>query len=194
MKITFYKNDFEYDHSSTSYDFFSVEGKLSKTTKEFAKTFSSRADVRGSTASYIWHGEYDGLSGKNQDELLSAGYHLMISEGYGWWTFKISIPFDQGLFEDLGHFDMRGEEDLGIDIGRHKEHIIISIYTRVEPTESEEIGDELEIARGEIMNKNYRFLYEILEFYEGDELEEIPKELIGEDTEAGGLINVLEHV
>lgn len=55
MKIIFYKNDFEYDHSTTSYDFFSVEGKLSKSVKEFTEKFSSRAKVRGSTASYIWH-------------------------------------------------------------------------------------------------------------------------------------------
>lgn len=194
MKIIFCKNDFEYDHSSTSYDFFSVEGKLSKSTKEFAETFSSRAKVRGSTASYIWHGEYDGLSSQNQNELLSAGYHLMVRESYGWWTFKISIPFDNGLFEDLQHFEMRGEEDLGINVERYKEYIIISIYAFLGVIESEELEDDLEIARKEIMNKNYRFLYELLEFYEGDDLEEIPKELIGDHTEVEDLIGALEHV
>lgn len=195
MKIIFYKNDFEYDHSSTSYDFFSVEGKLSESAKELAETFSSRAKVRGKTASYIWHGDYDGLSDENQDKLLSMGYHLMVSESYSWWTFKISIPFDKGSFEDLKHFEMRGEEDLGIDIGRYKEHIIISIYAHLaEVVEPKEMKDGLEIARKEIMNKNYRSLYEILEFYEADELEEIPKELIGKHTDAEELIDALEHV
>ncbi len=195
MKIIFYKNDFEYDHSATSYDFFSVEGKLSKSVKEFAETFSSRAKVRGGTASYIWHGEYDGLSTKNQNELLSSGYHLMVRESYDWWRFKISIPFDNDLFEDLRHFEMRGEEDLGIDIGRYKDHIIISIYAHLEAVRDVlRYKDELEIARKEIMNKNYRFLYEVLEFYEADELEEIPKELIGEETKADMLIGALEHV
>jgi len=194
MKIIFYKNDFEYDHSATSYDFFAVEGKVSSSTKEFARTFSSRADVKGNTASYIWHGEYDGLSTKNQNELLSQGYHLMIKESYDWWTFKISIPFNQDSFEDLQHFEMRGEEDLGVDIERYKEYIIISIYARLEAIGYQQhYEDELEIARKEIIDKNYRFLYEVLEFYNAD-IEDIPKELIGEQTEAEYFIGSLEHV
>lgn len=194
MKIIFYKNDFEYDHSSTSYDFFAVEGKLTKPTKEFARKFSSRAEVRGSTASYIWHGEYDGLSDEDQNELLRLGYHLMVKESYEWWTFKISIPFDKGLFKDLKHFNMTGEEDLGVDIERYKGLIIISIYAYLEAGGFEGIEDELEIVREEIMNENYRFLYELLEFYEGDELAALPKELIGQHTEAETLIGALEHV
>lgn len=119
----------------------------------------------------------------------------MIRESYDWWTFKISIPFDNDLFEDLRHFEMRREEDLGIDIGRYKEHIISSIYAHLEAGGYVlSYEDKLEIARKEIMNKNYCFLYEVLEFYEADKLEEIPKKLISEETEADMLIGAFKHV
>ncbi len=118
MQILGERDSFQADHSSASYLFYSPT-RLSPDSRELARKFSSRTRVGAHTASYIWHGEYDGFSGGQDVFLLQDAFEIVIKESYDWWTFTVCVPFSQERMKLLSAFHKTySENDCGIYVER----------------------------------------------------------------------------
>ena len=86
MNIISIKRSYECDHSSTTYRFFTSEGRISQNIRDFLKEKNSKFEIRGNSIKFHFPGERY-LSDTIEDTLLKDhNISIMIQEDYDWWN------------------------------------------------------------------------------------------------------------
>lgn len=132
MKIYWIKDGYETDHSSTSYTFYSSTKRLTYEERKLAERFSSRAHATARKVSFHYNGEWTGLPGGAEEELLDKYFDIMVSESYDWWTMAVSFDYNEKLLRKLNQYQCDGPNDTGIQIKRTDKKIVLHIYCRLD--------------------------------------------------------------
>jgi len=201
LKIISVRKGFASDHSSTSYEFLAVDRPLNKAARAAVSSLSSRANPTRRRVSFIYHAEgYDIPGGWNP--LMRNYYDVMYSESYGWWHLALAFPLPPKQQEEIVKYAFDGIEDMGVDVSFYGERVIVSIFCRLsgsfddeeswESFEEEDDEDNGENAsednfaaeaddplllllvkmRRQLMEGDYRTLYEVWKMYGCSEDEE----------------------
>ena len=201
MKILSVRRGFASDHSSTSYEFLTVDKPLSKSERAEVSKLSSRAYATARRVNFTYHVDGYDIPG-GWKKLMEQYYDVMYSESYGWWTLAIAFNASPGQFEKLLPYEFSDADDFGVDVVEKGERIIITIHCRLELGMSYsdqygdyyededmddddenggiETGDELLNVlvqiRKQIVCGDYRALYAVWEKYgyEDEDNEEVP--------------------
>ena len=131
MKIISARQGFASDHSSTSYEFFAVDKPLGKKERSEVSRLSSRANPSPRRVSFIYHADGYDIPG-GWEILMEKYYDVMYSESYDWWTLVIAFNGKHGQYEDLNAYEFTGVDDLGVEISRVGQRIIVMINCRIE--------------------------------------------------------------
>lgn len=169
MRIISIKRQFESDHSSSTYRFYTRK-KLSEEKKKEIEKLTGRKG--GGKLEIKYSGERE-ISSDLELKILRY-YDVEISESYDWWTSQISIDYEDKLFNVLKRWEGRGEEDLGVDVEKCDEKIIISFYYVLDySTAHHETGEDIfdglykifDDIRDEILQGDFSGLKVIGKFY-----------------------------
>jgi len=131
MKIISVKKGFTADHSSTSYEFLSVDKVLSKKERQAVASLSSRADPTAREVSFIYHADGYDIPG-GWETLMEKYYDVMYSESYDWWTLAIAFDYSEEQLSELKKYEFDGEDDCGISILKQGGRTIIVINCRLD--------------------------------------------------------------
>jgi hypothetical protein len=174
MRILRIRSGFQADHSSSSYLFYAVDGKVTAAGQRVAHRFSSRAEVDEQHASYQKWGESE-LSNEAYQALLGEHYDVMAAESYDSWTLMIAVPRSPQMVEwlrpfhalDDGEFQRLSVHDFG-------KRLAVEVYCEFdyegpvfeayeEPLET--LVELLAEIRQEILLGNVSFLEAVADFY-----------------------------
>ncbi len=200
MKIFSVRRGFASDHSSTSYEFLAIDKPLDKEARAAVSSLSSRANPTRHTVSFIYHADGYDIPG-GWSPLMENYYDCMYSESYDWWLLSLAFPLSAEQQKVIMKYDFRGVDDLGVDVCLDGKRVIVSIHCRLQPyifheeyssfeCEDEDDDDKDEKPDKESMNKikdpllrllaeireqlmqgDYRALYEVWKLYGFDEEE-----------------------
>ena len=205
-KIISVRKGFASDHSSTSYEFLTVDRPLDRKARAQVASLSSRAQPTQRRVSFIYHADGYDIPG-GWEPLLRDHYDVMYSESYDWWTLALAFNADEKRQQEIADYAFEGADDLGVGVSTHDERLIVSIYCRLDPGaavfhrsgyeeyhdfEEDEEEDEdngyasddallslLAEVRQQLIDGDYRALYAVWEVYGYGDDEEKP----GEDDE-----------
>ena len=217
MKILSVRRGFASDHSSTSYEFLTVDKPLGKKERAEISKLSSRVHPTARRANFIYHVDGYDIPGGWQ-KLMEQYYDVMYSESYDWWTLAIAFKASPGQYEKLLPYEFSDADDLGVDISKKEDRIIVTISCRIElgMSYSDQYGDYYEDEdnkdeesggietddellnvlvqiRKQLINGDYRALYAVWEKY-GDEDDEEPSPKPRERKTGKEIINNFESL
>jgi len=195
MKILSVRRGFASDHSSTSYEFLAVEKPLGKNERAEVSKLSSRVHATARRANFIYHVDGYDIPG-GWEKLMEQYYDVMYSESYDWWTLAIAFKASPGQYEELLPYEFSDADDLGVEVSKKDERMIVTIHCRIElgMSYSDQYGDYYEDEdnenggintdddllnvlvqiRKQIISGDYRALYAVWEKYGDDDSEEFP--------------------
>ena len=204
-KIISVREGFASDHSSTSYEFLTVDRPLDREARDEVASLSSRARPTERRVSFIYHAEGYDIPG-GWEPLLLDHYGVMYSESYDWWTLAMAFNAAQKQQQEIAKHAFEGVDDLGVWVSTHDDRLIVSIYCRLDPGaaifrhigyeegydfEQEEEGEDdgyasddallslLAEVRQQLIDGDYRALYAVWDVYgHGDD-----EDMAGEDGE-----------
>ena len=191
MKILSVRRGFASDHSSTSYEFLSVDKPLNKIERSEVSRLSSRVNSTARRANFVYHVDGYDIPG-GWEKLMDKYYDVMYREDYDWWTLALAWNAKPDQYDELRHFEFEGEhEGTGMDIAlsNDKRRITVSIHCILDATNLEYGGydDENESdlfetdddllnlltqIRQQLIGGDYRTLYAVWEKY-GDVKDEL---------------------
>ena len=198
MKILSVRRGFASDHSSTSYEFLTVDKPLGKKERAEISKLSSRAHPTARRVNFIYHVDGYDIPG-GWEELMEQYYDVMYSESYDWWTLAVAFKASPGQYEKLLPYEFSGTDDLGVNVSQKEDRITVTIHCRIElgMSYSDQYGDDyddeededdesggfetddellnvLVQIRKQIIDGDYRALYAVWEKYGDDDDEEAP--------------------
>ena len=198
MKILSIRQGFASDHSSTSYEFLSVDKPLNKKDRSEVSKLSSRVHPTARRANFIYHVDGYDIPG-GWEKLMERYYDVMYSESYDWWTLAMAFNAAPGQHEEIRVYDFVGVDELGIGILGNEQRIIVTIHCAIDSGcmdneyyddddyEYEEADDEdalfetsdellniLTQIRNQLISGDYRALYAVWEKYGNKEDENPP--------------------
>jgi len=103
MKIISCCTGYATDHSSSTYEFYSL-GRLTTEQKEAVERLTGQRP-RGRNIGFHYWGDLQDIPSNWIEELLSDPYDIMVSESYDWWSTKMSLPYDEDLLTKLGGYE-----------------------------------------------------------------------------------------
>jgi len=130
MRILSVRKGFQADHSSTSYEFLSIDRTLEQAERKAVARLSSRARPTKRRASFIYHGDFNDLPG-GWEPLMKKYYDVMYLESYDWWTLVFAFNTSQKAIDEIKKYDFSGSDDLGVTVDSKGDRAIISIYCRL---------------------------------------------------------------
>jgi hypothetical protein len=188
MRVLRVRPGFQADHSSSSYLFYAVDGRVSAAGQRVAHRFSSSAEVDEQFARYQKWGESE-LSGEAYRALLGEHYDVMASESYDSWTLMIAVPKTPQLERLLRPFRDRDDgEFVRLDVHDYGKRLAVEVYCEFDYSGPlwgnqedafEELVELLAEVRAELLAGDVSFLQAVAEFYGAGAEEE------GDDVEAG---------
>jgi hypothetical protein len=185
MRILRSRPGFQADHSSSSYLFYAVDGKVSAAGQRVAHRFSSRADVDEQFARYLKWGE-SSLSPDAFPALLGEHYDVMASESYDSWNLMIAVPKTPQMTALLRPFhDLEDGEFVRLDVHDYGKRLAIEVFCEFDyegplweydEDSLETLVEVLATIRTEIMQGDVSFLQAVADYYgagmeEGEEEE-----------------------
>jgi hypothetical protein len=183
MRILRARTGFQADHSSSSYLFYAIDGKVSDAGQRIAHRFSSRAEVDEQYARYQKWGESE-LSQEAFPALLGQHYDVMASESYDSWHLMIAVPKTPALEELLRPFQSLDDGEFErLSVNDYGKRLVVDVYCEfadvypqfVEGEDAfEELVEVLAKIRGEVLEGDVSFLQAVADFYgaepeDGDE-------------------------
>ena len=103
MKIMSCCTGYATDHSSSTYEFYSLD-RLTKEQKEAVERLTGQRP-RGRNIGFHYWGDFQDIPSDWIEQLLSDPYDIMVSESYDWWSTKMSLPYDEDLLTKLGRYE-----------------------------------------------------------------------------------------
>ena len=85
MNIISIRRGFECNHNSSNYEFFASEKPLTTPQRRNVVGYSSRSSPGTRKATYQYHGDWGDLPSEAEDDLLTNGFDILVSESYDWW-------------------------------------------------------------------------------------------------------------
>jgi len=119
------RRTFESDHSSSTYQFCALR-RLSDAEKKAVAKLSGET-ARGRRLKIHHWGERE-ISYNVENTLLAKYYDVEVSESYDWWTGRVALDYDELLWEGLKRCEGRGGNDLGVDVERADDRMIVSFH------------------------------------------------------------------
>lgn len=174
MRIVSMRRTFESDHSSSSYEFYALRS-LSDAEKRAVQRLSGET-ARGRKLEIHYGGEGE-IDYEVENKLLAKYYDIEVSESYDWWTSRVALDYDEKLWEGLKRCEGRGDEDLGVDVEKKGDRIIISFYYAMDygaafsafgEDSFEGLEDLFEGIREDILGGDFSALLAICTFYEAE--------------------------
>jgi hypothetical protein len=180
MKIISCCTGYATDHSSSTYEFYSLD-RLTKEQKEAVECLTGQLP-RGRNISFHYWGDFQDIPLNWIEELLSDPYDIMVSESYDWWSTRMSLPYDEDLLTKVGRYEC-DYDGCGFWIQRVDGKILLSFGYHLEYGAAlDALGENLfrgladlfEEIRDEILTGDFSALRVTHECYGGyaDELEE----------------------
>ena len=204
MRIISIRRGFASDHSSTSYEFLSVDRQLTKAERAEVSRLSSRAHVTARRADFLYHVDGYDIPG-GWEPLMARYYDAMYSESYDWWTLALAFNAEPDKCELLRQYGFSGVDDLGVYVSETEQRVIVAISCRIDMgmmapdnngyyddyDDGEDEEDDADVEgtlvltgdglldilvkiRKQIINGDYRALYAVWEMYGNDEEDEPP--------------------
>jgi hypothetical protein len=168
MRILRVRTGFQADHSSSSYLFYAVDGKVSEKGKKLAETFSSSAEVDDRSVYYHKYGESE-LRNDAYRALLGQHYDVMAGESYDSWYLWIAVPRTpemKKLLEPFSDVDDGGYRRLTVyDYGKRLAVEIFCEFEEDEYPSLETMVKRLGTIRSEILQGDVSFLQGVAHFY-----------------------------
>jgi len=164
----------ESDHSSSSYEFYASRS-LSDAEKKAVKRLSGKT-ARGRKLEIQYMGERE-IDYSVENKLLAKYYDIEVSESYDWWTSRVALDYDEQLWEGLKRCEDRGDEDLGVDVEKKGDRIIVSFYYAMDYGAAfsafgedpfEGLADLFEGIREDILAGDFSALVAIGTFYDAE--------------------------
>jgi hypothetical protein len=180
MKILSYCTGYATDHSSSTYEFYSLD-RLTKEQKETVERLTGQRP-RGRNIGFQYWGDFQDIPSGWVEKLLSDSYDIMVSESYDWWSTRMSLSYDEDLLAKLGCYECE-YDGCGFWVQRVDDKMLLSFGYQLEygaafDTLGEKpfrgLADLFEEIRDEILAGDFSALRAIHECYGGyaDELEE----------------------
>jgi len=191
MKIMSYCTGYATDHSSSTYEFYSL-GRLTKEQKEAVERLTGQRP-RGRNIGFHYWGDFQDIPSNWIEELLSDPYDIMVSESYDWWSTRMSLPYDEDLLAKLGRYEC-DYDGCGFWVRRVDDKILLSFGYQLEYGAAfnalgqkpfRGLADLFEEIRGEILAGDLSALRVIHECYGGyaNELKEEKSDSLSESAE-----------
>ena len=191
MKIMSCCTGYATDHSSSTYEFYSLD-RLTKEQKEAVESLTGQ-QPRGRNIGFHYWGDFQDIPSNWIEELLSAPYDIMVSESYDWWSTKMSLPYDEDLLTKLGRYNC-DYDSCGFWVRRVDDKMLLSFGYQLEYGAAfgalgekpfRGLADLFEEIRDEILAGDFSALRVIHECYGGyaDELEEEQSGPLSESAE-----------
>lgn len=180
MKIMSCCTGYATDHSSSTYEFYSLD-RLTKEQKEAVERLTGR-QPRGRNIGFHYWGDFQDIPSGWVEKLLSEPYDIMVSESYDWWSTRMSLPYDEDLLTKLGRYEC-DYDGCGFWVRRVDDKLILSFGYQLDYGAAHDalgsnpfrgLAHLFEEIRGEILASDFSALWVINEYYGGraDELEE----------------------
>ena len=180
MKIMSCCTGYATDHSSSTYEFYSLD-RLTKEQKEAVERLTGQRP-RGRNIGFHYWGDFQDIPSDWIEELLSDPYDIMVSESYDWWSTQMSLPYDEDLLTKLGGYEC-DYDGCGFWVQRVDDKMLLSFGYQLEYEAAYDalgenpfrgLVDLFEGIRDEILAGDFRALQVIHEYYGGyaDELDE----------------------
>jgi hypothetical protein len=191
MKILSYCAGYATDHSSSTYEFYSLD-RLTKEQKETVERLTGQ-QPRGRKISFHYWGDFQDIPSGWVEKLLSDPYDIMVSESYDWWSTEMSLPYDEDLLAKLGRYECEYDA-CGFRVRHVDDKMLLSFgyqleygaaYAALGSNPFHGLADLLEEIRGEILAGDFSALRVIYECYGGyaEELEEEESGPLSESAE-----------
>ena len=191
MKITSCCTGYATDHSSSTYEFYSLD-RLTKEQKEAVERLTGQRP-RGRNIGFQYWGDFQDIPSGWVEELLSDPYDIMVSESYDWWSTEMSLPYDEDLLTELGRYECEYDA-CGFWVRRMDDKMVLSFGYQLDYGAAHDalgrnpfrgLADLFEEIRGEILAGDFSALRVIHECYGGyaDELEEEESGPLSESAE-----------
>jgi hypothetical protein len=97
MKIMSCCTGYATDHSSSTYEFYSLD-RLTKEQKEAVESLTGQRPQGRNIGFHYW-GDFRDIPSNWIEELLSDPCDIMVSESYDWWSTEMSLPYDEDLLK-----------------------------------------------------------------------------------------------
>lgn len=191
MKIISCCTGYATDHSSSTYEFYSLD-RLTKEQKEAVERLTGQWP-RGRNISFHYRGDFQDIPLSWIEKLLSDPYDIMVSESYDWWSTKMSLPYDEDLLTKVERYEC-DYDGCGFRIQRVDGQILLSFGYHLEYGAAlDALGENLfrgladlfEEIRDQILAGDFSALQVIHECYGGyaGELEEEESGPLSESAE-----------
>ena len=173
MKIISCCTGYATDHSSSTYEFYSLD-RLNKEQKEAVERLTGQRP-RGRNIGFQYWGDFQDIPSNWIEELLSGPYDIMVSESYDWWSTKMSLPYDEDLPTKLGRYECE-YDGCGFWAQRVDDKMLLSFGYQLEYGAAFDalgekpfrgLADLFEEIRGEILAGDFSALQVIHEHYGG---------------------------
>lgn len=193
MKIISVRKGFASDHSSTSYEFLAVDKPLSKSARTTVASLSSRAHPTARRVSFTYNAEGYDLAG-GWHNLMLHHYDVMYCESYDWWILAMAFDAPEKLQQAAAEYDFDGDDGQGVDITIDGNRVIVGIHCRLDLgmayaydhdegyNDEDEDDDDIDTndyllslltrIRGQLIQGDFRALYEVWKVYGWDDDEE----------------------
>ena len=180
MKIISCCTGYATDHSSSTYEFYSLD-RLTKEQKEAVERLTGQRP-QGRNIGFQYWGDFQDIPSGWVEKLLSDPYDIMVSESYDWWSTEMSLPYDEDLLTELGRYKCE-HDACGFWVRRVDDKMLLSFGYQLEYGAAFDalgqkpfrgLADLFEEIRDEILAGDFSALRVIHECYGGyaDELEE----------------------
>ena len=174
MRMVSVRRTFESDHSSSSYEFYALRSLSDAEKKAVQRLSGKRASGRKLEIQYMGERE---INYTVEKKLLAEYYDVEVSESYDWWTGRVALDYDEQLWEGLKRCEGRGHNDLGVDVERADDRIIVSFYYAMDygaafsafgESPFEGLGDLFEGIREDILAGDFSALQAMCTFYDAE--------------------------
>lgn len=122
MRILSIRRGYDADHSSSTYEFFSLNGLTSE-------QYDAVEKLTGQSASnhliFNYRGEFHDIHRSWTEKLLTMGYDILVSESYDWWEVQLSLPHKPDLLKRLQEYECDSESN-GFGISVVRDSMILS--------------------------------------------------------------------
>ncbi len=131
MEILSIRRGFEFDHSSTNYEFFSYDRTLTDKERKKVSKYSSRSRPGTRRARFQYHGDWAELPYGAEEVLLTDYYDILVNESYDWWHFTLAFDHKEELFSKLSRYECEGPDDTGIVVEKRRDRILLHLYCMI---------------------------------------------------------------
>ena len=196
MRILGIRQGFDADHSSSTYEFFTLD-RLTPEQREAVQRLTGESPRRH--LSFHYWGDWNDIPSGWTDKLLALGYDILVSESYDWWAVYLSLSHDPALLERLGQYECDSDGN-GFGVRVVGERMILgfgmqldygAVYDMSGEDPFEGLADLFETVREELLSGDLSAAWAMYQTYGGyPDVEPEPVEPLS--SSGRSLLNIME--